>query len=178
MFYWLKWRNSTVSQASISSYQTFVSSTRHLISLVYLISPVDGLGSGEGRKVSILIPALIQASITAKVVHKFDKDGVSWAFPLISSHRSIRILTYTVSSCSSYIGYLTDRSQAERSWEGQSKPDHAGHRDVAHFRSRCPAYLTGCTPSASGKIGFFAAYHNCSVARLSWPTYQDRRHSS
>ncbi|KAF2652652.1 NAD(P)-binding protein [Lophiostoma macrostomum CBS 122681] len=39
------------------------------------IPNIYGVGTGEGRKISILIPALIQASIALKKVHKFDKDG-------------------------------------------------------------------------------------------------------
>ena len=46
----------------------------------------DGRGTGEWRKVSILIPALIQASIKLKKVHKFDKDGVS-----STSHPQLRL---------------------------------------------------------------------------------------
>ncbi|KAF6842782.1 nad dependent epimerase dehydratase family protein [Colletotrichum musicola] len=36
---------------------------------------VYGRGTGEGRKISVNIPAMIRASIKDKVVHKFEKDG-------------------------------------------------------------------------------------------------------
>ncbi|KAL5378872.1 hypothetical protein DPSP01_008805 [Paraphaeosphaeria sporulosa] len=40
-----------------------------------VVPNVYGRGKGEWRKVSILIPALIQASIRLEKVHKFDVDG-------------------------------------------------------------------------------------------------------
>ncbi|KAF6831620.1 nad dependent epimerase dehydratase family protein [Colletotrichum plurivorum] len=36
---------------------------------------LNGRGTGEGRKISVNIPAMIRTSIKDKVVHKFEKDG-------------------------------------------------------------------------------------------------------
>ncbi|KAJ4356343.1 uncharacterized protein N0V89_004375 [Didymosphaeria variabile] len=44
-------------------------------SFIIVVPNVYGRGNGECRKVSILIPALIQAGIKLKKVHKFDTDG-------------------------------------------------------------------------------------------------------
>ena len=38
---------------------------------------IDGKGSGQGRKLSVNIPAYVRTSIKLGIVYKFDKDGVS-----------------------------------------------------------------------------------------------------
>jgi hypothetical protein len=42
----------------------------------------DGRGSGEMKKISVFLPALINASIKHKVVYKFDKNAVSPLFQI------------------------------------------------------------------------------------------------
>lgn len=38
---------------------------------------IDGTGSGEVRKLSVNIPALVRTSVKLKTVYKFDNDSVS-----------------------------------------------------------------------------------------------------
>jgi hypothetical protein len=58
-----------------------------------------------------------------------------------------------------HTSFLASGSQAEGSWEPISSPDHSEHRDVWPSRSPGPAYKNAYMSSASGTIGFSAAYH-------------------
>lgn len=47
--------------------------------LEYAKCVIDGRGMGECKKLSIAFPTFIRASIKDKLVHRFDKNGVSYS---------------------------------------------------------------------------------------------------
>ena len=56
---------------------------------------LDGVGTGQWRKLSVQIPALVRASIKLRIVHRFDKEAVSRS---MGTHHSVHLLDQSKSS--------------------------------------------------------------------------------